>query len=199
MATSVTIKLTIGIPSEAVYYKLVLGGAYNGGIKCSPNPTLNLDEAGAASLSVPALGWETSHSYADEDALAVPGKPDWYRSLRPGANPTGTATLQRTSENLNVEFAQMEGATHAVLFTVAGPNPLLVGAPAIDAVITVGLRKVAGGVQFAVKGDHDGFPNYTLQINGKTMYVWDAVAQGGTPLALSPPMDQSVNIGWTDL
>lgn len=200
MATNVSIKLSVGIPSEVVFFQVIgIGGAYNGGIKCNPNPTVDLDKTGGSSMTVPPLVWGATRSYADADALLVAGKPDWYRSLRAGAIPTGSATLERKPDNLNVEFTQFDGATHAVKFTVVGANPLLAGAPAIDAEITVGLRRSAGGIQYAVKGEHDGFPNYTLQINGKTVYAWDCVAAGEDPSALGPPMDQKVNSGWKGL
>lgn len=200
MATNVSIKLTVGIPSAVVFFQFAgIGGAYNGGVKCSPNAIIDLDKAGSSSLSVAVLAWEKTYSYANADALVVAGKPDWYRTLRAGAAPTGTATLELKPSNLNIEYAQLSGATHAIKFTVVGANPLLAVAPAIDAEITVGLRKSTGGIQFSVQGDHDGFPNYTLQINGNTVYAWDCVAVGEDPSALGPPMDQSVKITWKNL
>lgn len=196
MANNVSVKLTIGIPSEAVYY---LTYTYNGGTKCSPSATLDLDQTGAASLKLPALAWGTTREYANADASAIPGKPDWFRALRPGAQPTGMATLARTTDNLNVVWTAMEGASHAMKFTVDGGNPMMTFAPHIDATITVGLRKVAGGIQFRVDGMHDGFPNYTLQINNKTVYEWDAVKQGEDPSALAGTGDQDIKISWTSL
>jgi len=148
---------------------------------------------------VPLLAWGTTYKYKDSDALAVTNKPDWYCTLRSGATPIDSGTLERDEANLNVQFAQMDDATHAVKFTVVGANPLLALAPAIDADIVVGLRKAADRIQFAVTGKHDGFPNFTLQINGKTVYAWDCVANGEDPSALGPPMDQSVDTGWTTL
>ena len=200
MPTNVSIHLSIGIPSQVVFYAFMgYGGTFNGGVKCNPNPTIDLDKAGAVSMAVPALEWGTTHRYADADAIVMPGKPDWHRSLRAGATPSASKRLDRNVQNLNVEFVQMNGATHAVKFVVVGSNPLLPGAPAIDALITVGLRKAAGGIQYAVQGEHDGFPNYTLQINAKSVYVWDAVAKGEDPSALGLGMDQDVAIDWTKL
>jgi len=203
MPTNVTVKLTIGIPSEVVFYRdpiLGSGGAFNGGTKCDPAPVIDLDRSGAASMTVPMLAWGTTLKYDDANALAVAGKPAWYRALRPGSVAIQTGSLQRKPENLDVLFAKMSGATHAVKFVVNGPNPLLSEfAPDIDADITVGLRKAAGGIEYAVEGEHDGFPNYTLQINGKTVYVSDCVAKNLNPTALGGLVDQDVEIGWTKL
>lgn len=196
MATPIALKLTIGIPSQAVYY---IAYTFSGGMKCSPSPTVDLDKSGAGSLTVPALVWSTTHEYENADASTVDGKPDWFRSLRAGARPTQSATLQRNAENLDVQFVQLAGATHAVKFYANGGNPLLPPAtPDIDATITVGLRKVVGGIEFSVAGTHDGFPNYVLQINGKPVYEWDAVAKGKTPgdLAL---FSETVQIAWRRL
>jgi hypothetical protein len=175
------------------------GDAFSGGMKCNPKPTIDLDKSGAASMTVEALAWSITKSYADTDASSMPGKPTWYCSLRSGATPKASKALERKPDNLEVKFAQKSGATHAVQFIVAGANPLLTVAPTIDAVITVGLRKAGGGIEYAVKGDHDGFPNYTLTIDGRTVYAWDCVEKGESPLALAAPMDQAVDIGWQKL
>jgi hypothetical protein len=201
--TNVTVKLAIGIPSAGVLYRDPIfgaGGAFNGGTKCAPAPVVDLDKQGAAALTIPPLGWEITHRYQDADALLVRGKPDWYRSLRPGATPTETATLARSPDNLEVQWAQLAGATHALKFTVNGTNPLLPEiAPDIDAAIIVGLRKQGGGIQYSVDGKHDGFPNYTLEINGKRVYLWDCVASGQDPSNLADLLGQAVKIGWTTL
>lgn len=195
MATPIALKLTIGIPSEAVYYALY---TFSGGMKCSPNPTVDLDKTGASSLTLPALVWSTTHQYENADALKVEGKPDWFRSLRTGAKPTKSATLQRNAENLDVQFVQLAGAKHAVKFYVNGGNPLLLsGTPDIDANITVGLRNVQGFIEFCVDGSHNGFPNYMLQISGRSVYEWDAVAKGKTPLDLA--FSETVQIPWRRL
>ena len=203
MPTNVVVKLTIGIPSEVVFYRDPVfgsGGAFNGGTKCDPTPTLDLDKTGAASLSVPALQWGTTHKYDDGDALPVAGKADWIRALRPGAKPIASLKLQQSPENLKVEFVQMDGATHAVKFTVNGKNPFLPDiAPDIDAEITVGVRKAAGGIQFAIQGEHDGFPNYTVNINNKPVYLSDCIAKGEDPTALGGLVDQDVDVKWATL
>lgn len=200
MPTLVTIQLTIGIPSEIVLYQIVgFGDAFSGGMKCSPKTTIDLDKSTSASMTVGPLAWSTTKSYAETDALLMSGKPVWYRSLSAGAHPKASKALERKPDNMEVKLAQMPEATHAVQFIVAGANPLLTVAPTIDAVITVGLRKAGGGIEYAVEGDHDGFPNYTLTINGRTVYAWDCVTKGESPLALAAPMDQPVDIGWQQL
>jgi len=200
MATLVTVRLTVGIPSPAVLYKVLgYGGAFSGGTKCNPVVTIDLDKAGAGSMAFPTPAWSTTHGYKEEDAVAVAGKPDWFRNLRAGAAVQASRALERTVDNLNAKFVAVDGGTHGVQFTVVGANPLLLVAPAIDADITVGLRRQGGVLQFRVVGGHDGFPNYTLQVNDKTVHAWDCVARNQTPFALSPPMDQSVDISWRPL
>jgi len=149
-------------------------------------------------MSVPALVWAVTKRYDEGDAVAVPTMPDWFRSLRAGAQELESGQLARAPENLNVKFSKIADATHAVEFLVDGKNPLLT-APAINAEIVVGLRKAASGIEYIVKGEHDGFPNYTIVINGKSVYGWECVANGETPFALSPPMDQTVDSGWKKL
>lgn len=200
MPTIVSVEMTVFIPSEVVLYSVLgYGGAFNGGTKCSPKAVLDLDKLGASSMTVGPLAWGTTHRYDPANAVAVAGKPDWYRALRGGASAIESQQLQRTEANLNVAFAQLAGATHAVKFFIEGANPLLTLAPAIDAEIVVGFRKAGGGVQFAASGEHDGFPNYTLKIANKQVYAWDCVTKGEDPSALRPPMDQVVNTGWKTL
>ncbi|RYF43521.1 MAG: hypothetical protein EOO38_18760 [Cytophagaceae bacterium] len=201
MPTNVTIELIIGIPSAAVLYSVLhYGGAFSGGTKCSPKPTVDLDRAGAGSMTVPALAWATTNRYNESDALVVAGKPDWFRALKDGAAETESNQLARTPGNLDVEFVALNGASHAVRFFVEGPNPLLSLAPAINAEIVVGLRKTATGkIDYSIEGKHDGFPNYTLSINGTAVYFWDCVAKNEDPSALGPPMDQVISLGWKSL
>ena len=151
-------------------------------------------------MAVPALAWAATKRYNESDALGVAGKPDWFRALKSGAVETESKQLARTPTNLDVEFVDFNGASHAVKFFVDGPNPLLSLAPAINAEIIVGLRKtVTGKVEFSIEGKHDGFPNYTLSINGTAVYFWDCVAKNEDPSALGPPMDQVVSLGWKSL
>lgn len=196
--TKVSVKLVVGIPSPAVlYYALGYGGTFNGGVKCSPAVEIDMDVGGSPSLNFPTPSWGATHRYRDEDTALVAGKPDWYRSLTAGAQATENGQLQRTVDNLNASFVELPDASHAVRFWVVGANPLL-NAPAIDADITVGLRHRPGGFQYRVSGAHDGFPNYSISINGLAIYEWDCVLNGETPGALAPPMDRNVNLAWRD-
>ena len=200
MATAVIIKLEVFIPSEVVtYYAFGYGGTFNGGMKCNPAPVIDLDVAGSGSLTFSAPEWGETRAYDDADAIEVPGKPDWFRTLKPGAAVTEQGTLARTTDNLDAKFRAPDGATHGVFFKVVGANPLLSIAPAIDAEITVGLRKGGGGIEYMVDGAHDGFPDYRLSLDGKVVYAHDCVAKGETPGALKPWMDYSVDIGWKAL
>jgi len=200
MTAIVIVKLIVFIPSEAVTYSVLgYGGTFNGGVKCEPEPRIDLDIVGSASLSFTNPEWGETHEYEDDDAVQVGGKPDWYRSLKVGATAVNTKRLKRTVDNLNTSFATPDGATHGVFFKVVGANPLLSLAPAIDAEITVGFRKSGSHIQFMISGKHDGFPNYSLTLNEAEVYSHDCVAKNETPSALKPWMDYSVNKGWTSL
>jgi len=201
MPQRINIRLTIGIPSEAVYYDPVGlgGGAFSGGVKCEPAVAIDIDTAGAASMAFPVPAWSMTKSFAPSATLTVAGKPDWFRSLKAGSQPTGSATLARTVDNLNARFTVPDGASHGVEFIVVGANPLLSAAPAIDATLTVGLRRKAGKVQYRVTGNHDGFPDYYVFIEAKRVYRWSCVDEGQTPFALFPPAECAVESGWLDL
>lgn len=196
----VTLKLTVFIPSDAVTYSVFgYGGTFNGGVKCAPEPTIDLNKSGSGSVKLPEPFWGETRKYADEDSETIPGKPDWFRRLRAGASILEKDKLVRTTGNLNATFAQPAGATHGVYFKVIGANPLLTLAPAIDAEITVGIRKAGNEIDFMIEGAHDGFPNYALTLNNKEVYLHDCVASGETPEALKPNMDYSINTGWKRL
>ncbi|MGH8653935.1 MAG: hypothetical protein ACREYE_17980 [Gammaproteobacteria bacterium] len=137
--------------------------------------------------------------YHENDALPVGDKPDWYRSLKAGAQAIASKQLERTTSNLDAAWSVPAGASHGVFLEVDGGNPLLSAAPNINAEIYLGFRGSVGIIEYMVSSEHDGFPNYQLQLNGKVIYAWDCVAQGETPGALKPPMDQTVSIGWSKL
>lgn len=197
MSNKVSVKLKVFIPSEVVTFSLLgYGGTFNGGVKCEPSPTVDLDRNGASSLSFPTPTWGKTKSYSDEDSLEVSGKPDWFRKLKSGANVLQEKRLERTEENLNAKFEVPDDATHGVKFIIIGANPLLSLAPAIDAEIVVGLRKRDTGFEAMVKGSHDGFPSYTIEVNGTGIYSHDCVVESQDPGDLAPPMDFSVNVSW---
>ncbi|WP_398308965.1 hypothetical protein [Zoogloea sp.] len=200
MPANIVLEFVIGIPSKVVLFKVLgYGGAFNGGTKCSPKAILDLDVAGSASLTVPPMEWGGTYKYNEADVVAVPGKPEWFCDLRNGAVSIDHARLERNKNNLDVQFAKMDSATHAVRFAVVGANPLLSLAPSIDLDVVVGLRKTGDGVYFSVKGKHDGFPNYALLIGGNSVYAWDCVESGLDPSSLGPPADRVVDIGWRKL
>lgn len=197
MPNLINVKLKVFIPSESVtFYFVGYGGTFNGGTKCEPSPTVDMDVAGDGSLNFPTPTWGITRSYNDDDALMVTGKPDWFRTLKVGAASLEEKRLERTDDNLNATFAKPNGASHGVKFIVVGANPLLSLAPAIDAEITVGLRKNSGKVEANASVKHDGFPSYVLSVNGKDIYTHECVSAGESPSALKPPMDYSSNVDW---
>lgn len=200
MSFSVKISLKVFIPSEAVTFSILgYGGTFNGGVKCEPAATIDLSMNGESSLSFPEPAWGETRSYDDTDASAVSGKPDWYRQLNSGAAVVETKRLDRTTDNLNATFEVPTGASHGVKFFVVGANPLLSYAPAIDAEIKVGLRIINGELEVMAAGSHDGFPSYSLVVNGMEIYSHDCVAEAQDPSDLAPPMEYSVDVDWRSL
>lgn len=200
MVRSIDIQLEIAIPSQVVHFSVLgYGGSFNGGIKCTPRVKIDLDAVGSGSLSFPTPSWGITRSYDDSNTLPIAGKPDWFRSLKSGAKPLQEMQLVRTLANLNAVFVTPPNSTHGVRFTVIGSNPLIALAPPINADITIGLRKNGSAIQYQVSGDHDGFPNYRLMLNGAEIYAHDCVASDESPSALKPPMDYSVSLDWRAL
>lgn len=162
---------------------------------------------GLSNLRYSDRHWSDSHSYSSSDTTAVPGKPDWWLDLNPGAVPTGTAACALNDDTLRA-FIGGSGTTvnvlavaeNASLVTVwmAGNNPLIPGSPDIDATMAVLLRRTAsGGIEAKVHGSHDGFPAHELYVNGHQLYTYDPVAAGNGPTALIAPEDIDVSTGWT--
>lgn len=199
MAALVTVKLRVFIPSEAVHYSVLgYGGTYNGGMKCDPSVSLDLSRSGPSSMSFTTPVWSVTRSYSEADGDLVSGKPEWFRKLRSGAPVLKEERLERTPSNLDAKFVVPSGGTHGVMFNVVGANPLL-SAPAIDADITVGLRRTSEAIQYMVSGEHDGFPCYSISINDQEIYLHDCVHKGESPSALKPPMDYRCGIAWRSL
>lgn len=195
--SSVVISLQIYIPSEAVRYSmLAYGGTFNGGSKCQLQAALDLDRSGDASLSAPKPSWAITHRYQDSDSVPLTGKPEWFQALKPGARSMEQGQLERTEANLRASFHRPGDATHGVRFIAVGANPLLKLAPAIDADVVVGLKKIEGRWHYMIAGEHDGFPNYTVTVGADTAYHHDCVVKNETPAALAPPMDYAINVGW---
>jgi hypothetical protein len=183
----VEIKYVTKIPSDVVKYSVLgYGGSFNGGEKSTLVVSVNLSVNGAASMSTQTRTWGPSRKYNDNDALTVSGKPDWFRSLKPGAPVLEEAKLEAEDSNLLASWAPPTGASHGVKLMVDGGNPLITLAPGINGELIVGFRNNNGHAQYIAIGDHDGFPDHRLLINGVTVHAHDCVAAGKNPGDLAP-------------
>jgi hypothetical protein len=99
MTNVVSVQLSVQIPSEVVHFVPVpgSGGTFNGGVKCEPSGSFNLDRTGEHSLSVSIPDWGITHRYNPSDGIVIQGKPNWFRRLRPGAVPIESQRLPRTT------------------------------------------------------------------------------------------------------
>jgi hypothetical protein len=143
-----------------------------------------------------------SSEYNPSDCVAVPGKPDWFLALNPGATAIASDTLAVTDDDLSVVLGAGASTTEAA-FSVARPStvvninldgalPLVTGAPAIDATLYVHLISDGGRLKGLVRGSHDGFPAYEIYMNQVLVYKFDPVAAGTSPINLMPPEDITV-------
>jgi hypothetical protein len=194
----VPFQLRVFIPSPGVSY---LGDLFGGGDKAILEGAIDMDNSGAGALSLTARSLGATRRYSPSAAKAVAEKPDWYVSLAPGAAAIETGQSPLTNASLSASWEVPAGATHGVKFVVDAANPLVTAAPAIDAVIRLGLRRTGSGVEYQLSGDHDGFPSYQIKLGaGALVYNYDCVAAGDTPAALFPPMDRTVtSSGWKPL
>ena len=83
-----------------------------------------------------------------------------------------------------------------VAFQVSATNPLVTGAPAIDADVVFQVDPVHR--RCTLFGEHDGFPAYEAYVTagggaGNTVYTYDPRTAGEGILALFPPMDKVVS------
>jgi len=160
---------------------------------------------GLSNLRVLDRHWSPTYSYNSSDTPAVAGKPDWWLDLVPGAVPTGTGTCPTSDDTLNAVIGAtgtvrpamtvVDGSS-IVTVTMSGNNPLVAGSPAIDADMSVMLRRGANGLEAKVNGSHDGFPAHEVYVNRQRVYGYDPVAAGKGPTALFPPMGISVDTAW---
>jgi len=186
----VPFQLKVFIPSPGVRY---LGDVFGGGDKAIVEGTIDLGQSGPSSLSVRTRYLGPTKRYPPAAAQPVAGKPDWYVALAGSATPTETGQSPLSDEALSARWQQPAGGTHGVRITVDAANPLVTGAPAIDASFHVGLRLSGSRVEYLLSAEHDGFPSYRLTLGaGALVYDYDCVAAGDTPTALFPPMDRSV-------
>lgn len=195
---SAMIALRIFIPSQAVYFLFM---TFNGGTKASIEAVVDLAASGAASLTRKARDFGETRRYENSATETVPGKPDWFRTLRTGATPLESKRAEATDYNLNATWKLLNGATHGVYLDVDGANPLApTGTPAIDFEVDVGLRRnAAGKIEYCLVGAHDSFPSYELKINGKLVHAHDCVAGSNSPADLDPGMEIQIDSGWKTL
>ena len=184
------------IPSEAVTF---LGSTFNGGTKSTLEVEIELDKTGADSHKVTKRTWGETHSYKNDQALSVSGKPDWYRKLAAGAEPLESKRLEVKDSNLKATWMTPGDASHGTRLFVVGANPLASAGPAIDAEFDVGFKVVSGQVLYKIFSnagllikDHDGFPDHTVSVNGSVVYNFDCVAKGQTPGSLLPPSEITI-------
>ncbi len=160
---------------------------------------------GIDSIEVTDARWSPSTAYRRADVQPEPGKPAWWRSRKPGAVPLETASLTRTPENLDVVPGASGTARNAqaiaerasiVSVRATGSNPLVPGAPALDADLAVLLRVRDGAVEAKIVGTHDGFPAHELYVNRHRLVAYDPVAAGGTPWDLADLRGVEVATDW---
>ena len=150
--------------------------------------------------------WSPSHSYRSSDTSAVAGKPVWWLNLAAGATPTATASCPTNDDTLRA-YIGAPGTTRNVLAVaenasivsiyMSGNNPIIPGSPAIDADMSVLLRRTSdGGIEAKAYGSHDGFPAHELYVNQHALLTYDPVAAGKDPTALMPPEDIDESTHW---
>lgn len=183
--------LHIFIPAPAVAYA---GRIFGGGDKVMVQGAIDLEVTGPGALRVSRLSFGTTREYADTAVEAASGRPAWYRTLRAGAKPLAEATQSVSDQTLSVVWAVPAGGTHGCSILVEGRNPLVTGAPAIDAVFILGFRLRNGRLERRLDCKHDGFPSYELHINGRLVRDYDGLTD--TPLGLFPPMERTYATGW---
>jgi hypothetical protein len=205
MTKLVKIEYRTFIPSAAV-----AGGIpgvtrfFNGGNKGVLNCVVDLDGAGATSLSISLAEWHETIEYATGSTEQVAGKPDWFHKVKASPTIVDRKTLVRTASNLDARWSVPSGATHGVLLFKEGTNPLVLPSapaftPAINAEIVIGLRLNGSVIEYMIKGSFDGFPAHEIKLNGNTVWSHDPISSGDDPLSLFPPMDESVALSWKSL
>lgn len=150
----------------------------------------NADQRGHLSDVHRSFGESTN--YDRGDTVAVAGKPEWYRDLRPGAQPFERGTQTVTDGRLKVALGGssfhgiLSVAENAVVvtFDLHANDPIVTGSPDIDATLAVLIKVDGDRIKVRVNGGHDEFPAYELYANGNLVYSYDPVAAGGTPWGL---------------
>ena len=142
-----------------------------------------------------------SANYNVEDTVAVAGMPEWYRNLKPGVTAIERGTQNVTDSKLNLELGgssfhgilSMAENAVVVTFNIHASDPIVTGAPDIDATIALLIKMDGDRVKVRVNGGHDEFPAYEIYANGTLVYSYDPVAAGGTPWGLFGDGNWDVN------
>jgi len=200
MTKLIKIEFRSFIPSSAVAGGIPgLTRFFNGGTKGILNCNIDLDITGSTSLSISLAEWHETIEYAAGSTEPVPGKPDWYHKLKASPTILNRKTLVRATSNLDARWTVLSGATHGILLYKDGPNPLVTGAPGINAEIVIGLKLNGNTIQYMIKGEFDGFPYYEIKLNGTNVWNHDPISSGDDPTSLFPPMEKSVDLNWINL
>ncbi|KQN05179.1 hypothetical protein ASE78_16785 [Sphingomonas sp. Leaf25] len=186
--------LRIFIPAAAVSYA---GRSFGGGTKVRVDGTLDCGVAGPAALRIGTAGFDETKEYDSDALVPVDGGPAWARRIRPGAAPIAVGHQDVTDATLRTAWALPPGATHGCEIVVNGRNPLVRGAPAIDATFTLGLRRGTLGIERWLRCAHDGFPSYEFRVGGRVLRAYDCIAADATPLALFPPAEIAFTADWS--
>jgi V8-like Glu-specific endopeptidase len=142
-----------------------------------------------------------SSNYDINDTVAVPGKPAWYRNIRDGATPIERGTQSVTDSKLNLEVGgssfhgilSMAENAIVVTFNLHASDPIVTGAPDIDATLALLLKIDGERIKVRINGGHDEFPAYEIYANGTLVYSYDPVAAGGSPWGLFGDGNWDVN------
>jgi hypothetical protein len=163
---------------------------------------------GIKDIDVIDSAWAGTTKYNPDDAIAVAGKPDWWRDKKAGARPI--ESMAHPDGDVLKIYRGVSGGTQRSIEAMAdnasiltmeavGANPLQLGAPAIDSDISILLRINGDQVQAKVIGQHDGFPAHEVYVNRTLIYSYDPVAASNGPEALSPPMDIDARTDWVNV
>ena len=174
------IEFSVGIPGEIVTHSFGDLGfgtrTFSAGDKAVLVGTFILS---SRKWTVETISWTETNEYLNEDSIPD-GLPVWRRKLKAGADSIAHATLTRTDDNLGVKYTQ-DAEVNNFRILVNGGNPLFPLAPNIDADLLLQVRPDSAGFAAKLTGTHDQFPEYSLLINGTSLYSFDPVDNGSSP------------------
>jgi len=149
-----------------------------GGVLVKPKPRPLM-------LAKPKVDFGVSAGWRPHKATWVYGQPFWWWKLDRAYTPDfGPVKLAPSPENTRVSCHRPSDNSVRVDFFLSAPNPLLKTAPAIDANISVMLKKESNATSALASGNHDGFPAYELYVNGQEIFRHDPVLRRQSPLSL---------------